>query len=404
MKNAKRSPILLSRGKAVLLLVSSVVLSMALTGCGGDNNQSSSPPPPPPSPQEFVYVANGGSDDVSAFKVDVTAGTFAPVQGSPFRSAAPGASINDNVPGAVTANPSGKFLYVGNADSSNISAFSVNPSTGVLTEISGSPFLAGAPAWIRIHPSGKFLYAANFDQGSVSAFNIDPVTGALAQITGSPFSLNGLVFSIAMHPSGNFAYVTFSDQNTSLNIAVFKADTNTGALTVISNASLADKGGELTMHPSGKFLYSARSNKFFGQLPISPAAPGVRVLAVDATSGALSSVGTEPPFAMNAVEAAIDPSGKFLYAADDVTGTVGHFAIDSGTGTVTHLQDVSAGSEPFGATASPFGKFLYVTNVASTNLSVFKIDPSSGALTPLTGTPFSTGLTPRSVVAVKPPA
>jgi 6-phosphogluconolactonase len=61
-----------------------------------------------------------------------------------------GAGINDSVPGALAADPLGKFVYVGNADSSNITGFAVNASSGALTEIAGSPFPAGAPAWIRV--------------------------------------------------------------------------------------------------------------------------------------------------------------------------------------------------------------------------------------------------------------
>jgi hypothetical protein len=58
---------------AEVLSISLLVFSLALTGCGGSNRQSSAPPPATPPPTaEFVYVANGGSDDVSAFKVVVS--------------------------------------------------------------------------------------------------------------------------------------------------------------------------------------------------------------------------------------------------------------------------------------------------------------------------------------------
>ena len=71
---------------------------------------------------------------------------------------------------------SGRFLYVGDADSAEISTFTINRDTGVLTELRARRS-SGASAAIRVHPSGKFLYAANFDQGSISAFNIDSGTG-----------------------------------------------------------------------------------------------------------------------------------------------------------------------------------------------------------------------------------
>jgi 6-phosphogluconolactonase len=84
--------------------------------------------------------------------------------------------------------PKGNFIYAANNGSSTISGFSVNPTTGALTSVPGSPFASGsgcATDWI--HPSGKFVYGENFD-GSISAFSINQTTGSLTQIAGSPFS------------------------------------------------------------------------------------------------------------------------------------------------------------------------------------------------------------------------
>jgi 6-phosphogluconolactonase (cycloisomerase 2 family) len=83
-----------------------------------------------------VYTANGGSDDVSALKENLTTGALSPATGSPFHAG----SINENVPGVLTVDPSGRFLYVGDADSAEISTFTINRDTGVLTEVAGSPF------------------------------------------------------------------------------------------------------------------------------------------------------------------------------------------------------------------------------------------------------------------------
>jgi 6-phosphogluconolactonase (cycloisomerase 2 family) len=41
--------------------------------------------------------------------------------------------------------PEGKFVYAANYYSHNISAYAINTTTGVLTEISGSPFTATGP-------------------------------------------------------------------------------------------------------------------------------------------------------------------------------------------------------------------------------------------------------------------
>jgi 6-phosphogluconolactonase (cycloisomerase 2 family) len=74
----------------------------------------------------------------------------------------------------------GSFLYVANRGSGSISAFSVAPSTGVLTEITNSPFTAPAtPSFMVIDPNGLFLYIGSQSADSISAFSINTSTGAL---------------------------------------------------------------------------------------------------------------------------------------------------------------------------------------------------------------------------------
>jgi len=370
-----------------LVLVS--VWLIALGGCGGDGQRSPSP--------AFVYTANGGSDDVSALKEDLNTGALSAVSSSPF----PAGSINENVPGAITVDPSGKFLYIGDADSGQISAFSINRDTGALTEVAGSPFSSGASAFVRIHPSGKFLYAANFDQGRIAVFDINSSTGVLSEIAGSPFVLHGLVMSLALHPSGNFAYATFAGIDGLLGIAVFSVDAQTGAITRLSHARLDLQAGNLTMHPSGKFLYSAR-NSLFLMFSSSGGTAGIWTLAVDPATGILSLPTDRAAATANPTEVAVDPSGKFAYVTDDIQGTVGQFTIDSNTGVLTHVSDTAAGNQPFSVALGGAGKFLYVGNAGSNNISAFAITGNSGALTAIPGSPYSTGTTPRAVIAVSP--
>jgi 6-phosphogluconolactonase len=42
----------------------------------------------------------------------------------------------------VVVHPAGKFAYVANIGSANVSGYTINAATGVLTPISGSPFAA----------------------------------------------------------------------------------------------------------------------------------------------------------------------------------------------------------------------------------------------------------------------
>jgi 6-phosphogluconolactonase len=80
-----------------------------------------------------------------------------------------------------------QFVYVANVGDS-ISAYNLNPKTGVLTALSGSPFATGAPPFfLALHPSNRFLYATNRSgTNTVSGYSID-CDGYLSPVSGSPF-------------------------------------------------------------------------------------------------------------------------------------------------------------------------------------------------------------------------
>jgi 6-phosphogluconolactonase (cycloisomerase 2 family) len=82
----------------------------------------------------FAYVANAGSNDISAYAIDAATGALSKVAGSPFA-----AGIN---PKSVTVLRSGKFAYVANFTSNNVSAFTINAATGTLTSV-GAAVAAG---------------------------------------------------------------------------------------------------------------------------------------------------------------------------------------------------------------------------------------------------------------------
>ncbi len=84
----------------------------------------------------FAYVANNSSKNVSAYTIDGTTGALTPVVGSPFPAGL--------FPISVAVDPTGQFAYVANSNSSNVSAYSIDGTSGALTEIDGSPFSAGA--------------------------------------------------------------------------------------------------------------------------------------------------------------------------------------------------------------------------------------------------------------------
>jgi 6-phosphogluconolactonase (cycloisomerase 2 family) len=181
----------------------------------------------------FVYVtqmpsgAPAAENGIRGYRVDPTSGELSELEASPF-------SPVEVTAGAIVFRPDGKFLY---SSGGGVNAFSVDSETGDLELVDGSPFTAdvGSDPWapnITIHPSGKLLYVSQFLQTQhITGFAIDPLSGVLEQVTGTPVKADA-PYSIALGPGGRFLYV---GEDTG-EISVFKVAHPGGGLTELTNS------------------------------------------------------------------------------------------------------------------------------------------------------------------------
>lgn len=134
----------------------------------------------------FVYAGYYSSNYISAFTMNASTGALTQIAGSPFNTSGAAGTF-------ITVEATGKFLYFANSGSASISGFTINSATGALTTIPGSPFAGTAsPSVIYTDPTSSFLYCANTSNpGTVSGFTINKTTGALTQIAGSPWTTSG---------------------------------------------------------------------------------------------------------------------------------------------------------------------------------------------------------------------
>jgi 6-phosphogluconolactonase (cycloisomerase 2 family) len=294
----------------------------------------------------------------------------------------------------ATATPA--FLYIVNAigvslTEGNISVYSVDPDTGSLTPVSGSPF-AGAPepTALAVDPSSKFLY---IDSGIdnltpapvISAFSLDPSTGAPSPVPGSPFVSGAVAVSLAVDSTGKFLY-SVDDTGTSNSISEFSIDASSGALTPITQTECEEttnQGGSanaVAADPVAGFLFAAEVLDSVCSYSID--SQGV----LQQVPGSPFSVGTlTSPVAIVA-----DPFGKFIYIADRLSQNLSAFSITSGSGTLSLVpgSPFAPGSDlgPNVLAMDPLGRFLFVQNFA-VGIQTFSIDPTTGAITLLPGPP-----------------
>src|SRR5882724_4264590 len=199
-------------------IAAAATLTAILAGCGGSGSDS----PFTNSPMNahdiatthFVYVMNATSNNVSAYTVNAQTGALTPVANSPFAAG--------TQPSAMTIAPSGAHSYVSNAGSNDISGYSISGSTGALTPLSGSPYAVSPGVSgispVAIDPSGKLAFVANpsapiggfppAQSNNFAAYTIDSASGELQPAPGSPLTTGGeSPVSVGVAPSGKFVYV-----------------------------------------------------------------------------------------------------------------------------------------------------------------------------------------------------
>jgi len=333
----------------------------------------------------YLYVTNGGSGGpgtVTVFKADPSSGVLQQAPGSPFQAGMG--------PAGVAADPTGRFVYVENADSNDISGYSVNATTGVLTPLPGSPFPAGRdPTSIAVDPTGRFLYVGDQQPDLVTGaiylrtFSIDSTTGVLTALPGSPFQVINTPYVIAFDPYGTSVNIGFNTNPIYFESVNFQTGipTPTGIVQGYNNVSA------IAITPNNQFAYVPNSTSGFAALAIDPITGALRLL---------------PPsgFAPFGPAAVVEPSSRFLYvltytnpSVNSITA-VSAFQIDPQSGALTQVpgSPFSAGpsSFSFGIVVDPTAHFVYAVGLNGSSPVVFgfAINSATGGLTPIAGSPW----------------
>jgi 6-phosphogluconolactonase (cycloisomerase 2 family) len=234
----------------------------------------------------------------------------------------------------------------------------------------------------------KFLYVSvppggcPNQVGELIGYSLDQKTGATAPIKGSPFILRpGLSPNgLATTRDGKFLYAA----DAAGFIDAYLINQKTGVPEHIKGSPFkAGTTYELVVDPSGKFLYAADYDP-----------PGGVFAFRIHPDGTLTRVPGSPfkvpgPAGSNFQPLGIVDTGKYIYIAL-ASNQVAAFSIECMTGALKPVP-----GSPFAAGNGPTfmaltGRFLYVVNALDGNISGYSIEEKSGALKPVPGSPFGT--------------
>ncbi|MCU1243453.1 MAG: hypothetical protein JWO71_4179 [Candidatus Acidoferrum typicum] len=366
--------------------------------------------------QQYVFNSvpiTNATSQVATYVKNGQTGALSAATDSPIAESLPG--------GAMAIDGLGRFLFVINTSTSNISMFQIDQTNGSLTRVPGSPFSTGptenpsmaakSPVYLAAEKSGQFLYVGYqfgnlSNKGAINEYLIDAANRQLVPLSGQPTTdIASSPIGMVTDSKGLHLYVGLGLNRATLvqdgGTSVYSIDPVTGTLGLTGTAgSGVPAGRSIAIDPQGRFFFdgSGTTLGIIESALISPA-DGTALTGISSVTSA-----SQIPAAM-----LTDSTGKFLYVQEGTASVV--YTIDQTTGALAVPPSPLAvfTFNPVSATADPLGPYLY--SVQGDGVHGFLVNPQNGTLSELPSSPFggsvaqgSLAITGAPVQAVSGPA
>jgi len=326
----------------------------------------------------YIYVSNGEDGDIGLYTLQSNGALAA---GARFRAEKP--------VGPMSVTPDRRFLVAAvRAKPYSAWTYSIDRATGALKPVGTGPLAESFP-YIQFDKTGRYLLGASYGGHLVS---VNPV-GADGRI-GEPMQVIPTARNAhAIWPDNTNRFVFVPHLGTD-QVFQFLFDEKTGRLTANTPPIVQLKAGvgprHLVTSPDNRFVYL-----------LNELSATVTTLSLDQKTGLLTEVAAVsalPPESQlgpgaprpspgrnvdNDIWASdlhLTPNGRFLYAAERTSSSIGAFRVVGGTGKLTYLGSTPTERQPRGFRIDPTGRFMVVSGEKSDTISSYSIDPASGEL------------------------
>jgi 6-phosphogluconolactonase len=296
----------------------------------------------------------------------------------------------------MAVSPDKRFLIAGvRSKPYQAYSFSIDKSSGALKAL-GAGALAESYPYISLDRSGRFLFGASYGahQIGVNPVGADGKVGEPSQVV--PTARNA--HSIIIDRTNHYVFVPHlgTDQ-----VFQFVFDEKSGKLTANTPPVLQLKQGTGPRHiivsGDNRFLYllneltgtvttlALAGNGTLKELDSVSVLPPDTKLVAGMPRGAVGAPGANqaPRNTDNDIWASdlhLTPDGKFLYAAERTSNSLGGFRVDAQSGKLTFMGSTPTEKQPRGFAIDPTGRFVIVSGEKSDTISSYAIDAGTGAL------------------------
>lgn len=293
----------------------------------------------------------------------------------------------------LTLHPNGARLYAaseteatGDAAGGSAASYEIDAVTGLLRKTSNRSLTHGAhPCYISTDEKGQVLFAANYTGGNVALL---PITdeGELEAAASVQQHAGELGPNSARQDAPHAHCIVPLPQSP------FVCAANLGIDAVIIYR-YDDERCLLTAHGISKAHHGAgpRHLIFHPELPagyvMNELDSTITLMKVDAKLGVLTAGQTISALPAgyvgynDAADIHLGLSGRYLYSSNRGHNSIAVFAVDQACGELTLIQHIDCGGEtPRNFAITPDGGHLLVANQKTGNLVVFTVDTESGLL------------------------
>ncbi len=319
----------------------------------------------------IVYVSNAADKAIGVFLIDRDSSALSAIEKVPV----PGTDKLSPTSMPLAVSPDHRFLYAAlRSEPYPVSSFAIDPANGRLTHLGHVP-LADSMAYIVTDRSGRHLLSASYP-GAKLAINPIDAQGRVGERPTQVVATEPKAHCVVVDPSNRWAYCTNLGGDIVMQL---RFDPTTGTVAPNTPAAIATTPGagprHLAFHPAGHFLYLLNeTDATLGAYAMDPASGTLTQLQ---TIASLSSEFSGKP---SAADLHATPDGRFLYASERATSTLTGFRIDPATGKLAPIGRWSTETTPRGFAIDPHGRFLLAVGLASNRMTAYAIDPAKGGL------------------------